>query len=358
MLKKNWLLPIFTLTLLVIFFLIFRSVLTYIIISAIITLMCRPVLVRIKRIRIKKFTVSQGLASVITLLIFYGSIFSFLALFVPSVAEEAKVITNIKPQKILESLQEPVAYIESIINDFSEEKISIKNYLNEKVTSIISFSAVSKWFNVITNLTGDLFLSFFAISFITFFFMKDSSSIIKGIYSIIPYTFRDEMDTILHESKTKLSRYFVGILIEVILVFTINALGLWTIGIDNFLIIALFAGVINVIPYIGPLIGIIIGSVIVLTTNHHLNFTTEILPLVGYTAVVMLITQLLDNFILQPFIYSNSVNAHPLEIFLVILIAGNLYGITGMIVAIPMYSILRVIIKEIRMNSKFLNEIY
>lgn len=320
--------------------------------------MCRPLLVRIKRLKIKSFSLKPGISAIVTLLMFYGSIFTFLALFIPSVAKEAKVITNIDPQKILVSLEGPVSHIESMINDFSEEPISITNYINEKVTSIISFSAVSKWINVITNLTGDLFLSFFAITFITFFFMKDSATILKGIYSIIPFTFRDEMDTILHESKTKLSRYFVGIFIEVFLVFSINTLGLWLIGIENFLIIALFAGIINVIPYIGPLIGIVIGATIVLTTNHQLDFTAELLPLVSYTAIVMLVTQLLDNFILQPIIYSNSVNAHPLEIFLVILIAGNLYGITGMIVAIPIYSILRVVIKEIRLNSKFLNEIY
>ena len=82
------------------------------------------------------------------------------------------------------------------------------------------------------------------------------------------------------------------------------------------------------------------------------------MPLVGYTGLIMIITQLLDNFIFQPFIYSNSVNAHPLEIFLVILVAGNLYGIIGMMVAIPSYSVLRVIIKEIRDSSKFLNDIY
>lgn len=356
--RKDWLLPIFTVCLIISFFLIFRSVLTYITISAIITLICRPVLVRLKKLKIKSFSIKPGMASLITILLFYGSIFTFLALFIPSVAKEAKVITNIDPQKILVSMQEPVSIIENFINEYSEEKISIKNYINEKVTSLINFSAVSRWFNVITNLTGDLFISFFAISFITFFFMKDSSTILKGIYSIIPQTFRDELDVILNESKTKLSRYFAGIFIEVLLIFTINSLGLWLIGIDNFLIIALFAGIINVIPYIGPLIGIVIGTMIVLTTGHNLDFMHELLPLVGYTALIMLGTQLLDNIVLQPIIYSNSVNAHPLEIFLIILIAGNVYGIVGMIVAVPLYSILRVIIKEIRINSKFLNSIY
>ena len=176
--------------------------------------------------------------------------------------------------------------------------------------------------------------------------------------NILPFTFRDEASEILIQVKSKLTRYFVGLCVEILLVFTINAIGLWTIGIENFLIIALFAGVINVIPYIGPLIGILFGAIIVITTNYQLGWENDLMPLLGYTAMIMIITQLLDNFIFQPFIYSNSVNAHPLEIFLVILVAGNLYGIIGMMVAIPSYSVLRVIIKEIRDSSKFLNDIY
>lgn len=176
--------------------------------------------------------------------------------------------------------------------------------------------------------------------------------------NILPFTFRDEASEILVQVKSKLTRYFVGLCVEILLVFTINAIGLWTIGIENFLIIALFAGVINVIPYIGPLIGILFGAIIVITTNYQLGWENDLMPLLGYTAIIMISTQLLDNFIFQPFIYSNSVNAHPLEIFLVILVAGNLYGIIGMMVAIPSYSVLRVIIKEIRDSSKFLNDIY
>jgi predicted PurR-regulated permease PerM len=176
--------------------------------------------------------------------------------------------------------------------------------------------------------------------------------------NILPFTFRDEASEILIQVKSKLTRYFVGLCVEILLVFTINAIGLWTIGIENFLIIALFAGVINVIPYIGPLIGILFGFIIVITTNYQLGWENDLMPLLGYTAMIMISTQLLDNFIFQPFIYSNSVNAHPLEIFLVILVAGNLYGIIGMMVAIPSYSVLRVIIKEIRDSSKFLNDIY
>jgi len=358
MLKKAWLLPIFTIGLLIISFLIFRSVLTYIAISAVFALITRPIFIKINQFKIKSFSISTGFSALITIIFFYSSLLVFLATFIPSIAKETQVITKINPQELISSLEIPIKKIETFIASYSEGKVSIQSYLKEKLTSVINISAISQWINLFTTLTGDLFISFFAISFITFFFIKDATLITESVYSIIPKTLRADTNDILSQVKNKLTRYFVGICIEVFLVFVFNAIGLWAINVESFLVIALFAGIINVIPYVGPLIGIIFGCLIVLTTNYELPFTTELLPLIGYTSLIMVITQLLDNMILQPIIYSNSVNAHPLEVFLVILIAGNAYGIVGMIIAIPTYSVIRVIIKEIRINSKFLNDIY
>lgn len=358
MLKKAWLLPIFTIGLLLISFIVFKSVLTYIALSAVFALISRPIFIRLKKFKIKSFSISSGVSALLSIIIFYSAVFLFLAAFIPSVAKETQVITKINPQELISSLEIPIKKLEKIISSYSEEKVSIQNYLKDKLTSVINISAISKWVNVFTTLTGDLFISFFAISFITFFFIKDAKLINEGIYSIIPQTLRNDTNDVIIQVKTKLTRYFVGICIEVALVFIVNAIGLWAINVESFLVIALFAGIINVIPYVGPLFGIIFGCLIVLTTNYQIPFTTELLPLIGYTSLIMVLTQLLDNIILQPIIYSNSVNAHPLEIFLVILIAGNSYGIIGMMVAIPTYSVIRVIIKEIRVNSEFLNDIY
>ena len=83
-----------------------------------------------------------------------------------------------------------------------------------------------------------------------------------------------------------------------------------------------------------------------IATNVDVDFYTVVFPLLIYMSIVFIITQLIDNVVLQPLIYGNSVHAHPMEIFLVILIAGNLAGIPGMILAIPGYTVLRVILRE------------
>ncbi len=357
MFKKSWILPLFTLGLFVTTFIVVKSVLSYILISAVLALITRPLFTKLKRLHIGKFKVSPALASLASIIGFYSVIFILIMIFIPAVAQEAKIITQINPQEALKGIQEPLQHIETTLNKFTDQSISLQDYFTKKATSLINISAISSWINTFTAFTGNLFISFFAITFITFFFLKDSKIIIENIYRIIPFELRDETDDVLTQVKSKLTRYFIGLFIEILLVFTFNAIGLYSIGIENCLIIALFAGVLNVIPYIGPLIGILFGVIIVVTTNYNLDFN-QLLPLLGYTGLVMIGTQLLDNFIFQPYIYSNSVNAHPLEIFLVILIAGNFYGIIGMMVAIPAYSVIRVIIKEARENSKILNDIY
>lgn len=358
MLKKNWLLLLFSLGLVIVVFFIFKSVLSYILIAGVIALITRPLCKKLSGVQIKGFKLNTGFAALLSLLSFYAILFTLIMLFIPSIVEEASTITSIDTEKAFYAIQEPIQKLENTLNNYTDQPFSLENYLTDKISSIINITAISGWLNTFTSFTGNLFISFFAITFITFFFLKDSQLIIQNIYAIIPFKLRDETDTVLAQVKTKLTRYFIGICVEILLVFTINSLGLWTIGIKNFFIIALFAGVINVIPYIGPLFGIVFGTIIVITTNYMLDWSTELLPLIGYTSLIMIITQLLDNFVFQPLIYSNSVNAHPLEIFLVILIAGNLYGIIGMMVAIPAYSVARVIVKEFRNNSKFLDEIY
>ena len=142
-----------------------------------------------------------------------------------------------------------------------------------------------------------------------------------------------------------LSRYFTGILIQISLITIFVSIGLSILGVKNALLIAIFAALINVIPYLGPLIGAAFGVLITISSNLDLSFYSEMLPLIGKVVFVFGCMQMLDNFLLQPFIFSNSVKAHPLEIFLIILVGAQLAGIPGMILAIPTYTVVRVIAK-------------
>jgi len=122
------------------------------------------------------------------------------------------------------------------------------------------------------------------------------------------------------------------------------------------LLIGLTAAILNIIPYLGPLIGSGLGILMGLAFHIDLGIV-NLLPLAGYMALVFMAVQMVDNFIFQPFIFSSSVNAHPLEIFLVIMMAGSIGGVTGMIAAIPAYTILRVFAKEFFNNFRLVKKL-
>jgi predicted PurR-regulated permease PerM len=163
------------------------------------------------------------------------------------------------------------------------------------------------------------------------------------------------MDSVSH----LLRRYFIGLLFEVFMVMLLNTIGLSIVGIEfnHAVVIGLFCGLLNVIPYLGPWMGAIVGLLIGMALNINADFMSQTLPLLGFMVIVFSSVQVIDNVLFQPLIYSSSVKSHPLEIFLVIIAAGSLAGIIGMILAIPVYTIIRVIAKEFFENMKIVRKL-
>jgi len=143
-----------------------------------------------------------------------------------------------------------------------------------------------------------------------------------------------------------LSRYFIGLLLQLFIVFFLYLIVLGVFGIQNALIIAFLCAVLNIIPYIGPLIASILAAILTMLNNLGADFQTEVLPTTLYVLLGFWIVQIIDNNVSQPIIFSKSVSSHPLEIFLVILVAGFFSGILGMVIAVPLYTILKVVAKE------------
>ena len=182
----------------------------------------------------------------------------------------------------------------------------------------------------------------------TFFFLKDEKMFTESIILLVPDKHVEAFRHALGSVRRLLMRYFIGITGQIICIIILVTLGLTIVGVGfrHSLLIGFMAGILNVIPYIGPLMGAILGIILGVATHLDMELYSELLPLVGYMILVFVIVQTADNVLFQPLIYSSSVNAHPMEIFLVILIAGSLAGITGMILAIPSYVVVRVFAKE------------
>ena len=160
---------------------------------------------------------------------------------------------------------------------------------------------------------------------------------------MVPSRYEQQTKQAVDETSRLLIRYFIGILIQVTIITLIVSLSLMLMGVKNALLIGFFAGIMNVIPYIGPLVATALGVMITLSSNLELSFYDEMIPLIVKVLLVFMFTRLIDDIILQPNIFSKSVKAHPLEIFIIVLVGAKIGGILGMVLAIPFYTAFRVI---------------
>ncbi|WMX15096.1 AI-2E family transporter [Aureispira sp. CCB-E] len=203
---------------------------------------------------------------------------------------------------------------------------------------------------------GNFMVLMTSVTFIAFFFLKDEQLFGRVLKAIVPNQQKDEADTALSQIKRLLTRYFSGILLQITLITLYVTVLLSFFNIPNAFLIAFFAAIVNVIPYLGPIIGTLFGMLVIISSNLDMSFYMVTLPMILKVMGVFASMQILDGFVLQPYIFSNSVSAHPLEIFIVVVVGAKLGGITGMVVAIPAYTIIRVIasvfLKEFQLVQK------
>ncbi len=332
----------------------FSDLLMYLIIGWLLAMIGQP-LMRFfqKYVRIgKKWKAGPNIAAILTLFSYFILLGVIVTLFVPLVVDQAQNLTEVKRDDITEALNVPL----SQANDWLKGNGLVSDTLSnqELVNKLSDFEVISTEdaslnifgaFTSIISLAGNLLIGIFSIIFITFFFLRDNDILTNFIVLILPNIYEARIREAVEDITEMLSRYFTGILIQISLITIFVSIGLSILGVKNALLIAIFAALINVIPYLGPLIGAAFGVLITISSNLDLSFYSEMLPLIGKVVFVFGCMQMLDNFLLQPFIFSNSVKAHPLEIFLIILVGAQLAGIPGMILAIPTYTVVRVIAK-------------
>jgi predicted PurR-regulated permease PerM len=321
----------------------FQKIVLFILLAVFLTLVGKPFQRLYSRIRIRRLAMPKALAALLTLFTLYGLIALFFALFIPIIMEEARIISSIDTQQVVAALNAPISAFEDFLNRYSSEKISLTLYAQEKLSSLINAGRVTGFVNAIVSFTGDIFVAFFAVSFFTYFFLKDGKMIFETVLLISPEEKEKDVRTVVEDSKQLLVKYFTGICIDVTCVTLLISFGLFMVGVKHALIIGFFAGVMNVIPYVGPLISGLFGLIVTISTGLGPETQPELFSLCVKLVLVFVSVNLLDAFLIQPFILSSRVRAHPLEIFLVVMVAGTLAGIGGMILAVPAYTVLRVI---------------
>lgn len=339
----------------------FRNIVIYILLSLVLSLIGRPVFDALGMLRIKKFRLPAALRSLLTLLVLFGLIFLFFSIFIPLIVNKAYELSAIDPKRLVEGLKEPLNKLEVFFSRFKispQGSFSLDNVAAE-IISLINISSVTGLFSSVASILGNIAVAIFSVAFITFFLLKDEKLFANAVLAMVPDQYTDEIIRIMQSTKKLLVRYFGGLVLEVTGVMVLNWAGFLIIGISfkDALLMGFITGIFNIIPYLGPLMGGIFAVIIGLVTHLHLPFYSALLPLLVYIVIVCSLVQVVDNLVFQPLIYSSSIKSHPLEIFIVFLIAGSMGGVIGMIAAIPAYIVVRVVAKEFFNNFKFVRSL-
>lgn len=326
-----------------------RSIVFYILIASVLSIIGRPIVDWIGKFHIKGRPVPKALSAALVLVLYLAGIAGFISLFVPLVIEEVRILSSVSVEEVVRSLRTPILQVEEWIKERGlapPEGIDLMSRMRDQLANVVQLEDLPNMITSFFGKLGSIFITFFSIFFITFFFLKEEKIPYNMVMGVTPRAHVEKMDNVLRNTKRLLSRYFIGILIQVVTITTIASVGLSIVGIDNAVVIGFIAGIMNIVPYLGPIIGATVGVLVGVTTNLHLAFYAEMLPMIGQILLVFAVVQLVDNFLLQPLIFSTSAKAHPLEVFLVVLIGASIAGVVGMILAIPGYTFIRIVAKE------------
>ena len=327
----------------------FRSVLIYIVIAFVVSLIGLPLMRLLRRIKIRGKSAPDGLLAVISIVLILASAALLLTQIIPVVTgiiRDASVMnaSDMPYNSLIDKINVAIiGLFPSLGPDFD-----IVTVILDKLRELVNFSNVSSVIGSVASVAASIVIGVFSVVFISFFFIKDETLFSRIICALVPDRLELSVKSTIRDTTHLLSRYFIGLIIEVLGVILLDFLGLWLIariGADYAIGIAFIAGCLNVIPYVGPLLGEAVGVVLCLVLKYGAGVGLAV-PIWVFALIVlaiMLATQLIDNFVYQPLIYSTSIKATPLEIFIVLLIAGRIGGTVGLLVGIPAYTVIRVI---------------
>ena len=329
----------------------FRNIFLYILVAGVISLIGRPIVDLLNSIRIWKFRFPKFLSSLIALLLLYGLLALFFVVFIPLVSRQLDALSGFDAGSLVQGLRDQLdrleTFIRKVYRDMPADK-SLYDIVVTAITDVLNPASISDFAGSIMTVVKKFVVAFVAITFLAFFFLKDEGLFKETIMVAVPDQYESRIRNVLHSIKTLLIRYFIGIILQSTIVLINITIGMTIVGFpfNQALVMGLLIGVFNVIPYVGPWLGgsiaVLMGMATAVTTAGY----PAIWLLIIYMIIVIACTQAIDNNLIQPLVYSRSVNAHPIEIFLVILAVGSFAGVGGMIIAVPAYTALRVFARE------------
>ena len=328
-----------------------KTLIIYMVIAGIVSLIGRP----INRFLTKRLKLKNIIASSITIVFLMWILISIFSLFVPLLLQQGENLSLLEVNELkdnIETLIQEMGIYFNLDNSFWQQQFSVDNLFKN-----VNFGLLPELLNQTLELLGGSTIGLFSVVFILFFFLKDSHLQDRIILALVNDKVTDRVEKSLDKTKSLLSRYFLGLLLQISILLIIYSIVLAIFDVENAFIIAFLCALLNLIPYLGPIIGGVLMLLLTMSSFIGADFSSVILPKTSYVMIGFVIGQLVDNFFSQPFIFSNSVKSHPLEIFIVILASGTLLGPMGMIIAIPLYTTIKVIAQEFLAENKIVKSL-
>lgn len=336
----------------------FSEIVIFIIVAMVISIVGTPLVEQFDKIKLWKFRFPHGLSVAITLILMILVIFGLFSFFIPLVVREAGMVSQIDTQKLMDHFQPQMDWIQTTLRQYGiiSNHDTIESSLKAMALKVVDISMFSNILSSIISFTGTFLFNVFSILFLSFFFLYDNSMMPRLLLLVVPEKYEEQTRNVMQMSKKLLSRYFIGMIIQIMANILTYSIALLIVGVNGALVIAFFAGIIIIIPYIGGIIAVITGIMLGLTGVISAGNYDQIWPMAFKIGFAMLVVQAIDNNVFQPFIQGKSVQAHPVEIFLVVIAAASLGGIPAMIVAVPAYGFLKIVATEFLSNFRLIKE--
>lgn len=328
-----------------------KTLLIYMLIAGVVSLIGRP----INKFLIQRLKLKNIFASTITIVFLMWILVSIFSLFVPLLIQQGENLSLLEVDELkinIETIVDEIITYLSLDNSFWQQQFSVDNLFQN-----VNFGLLPELLNQTLELLGGFTIGLFSVVFILFFFLKDSHLQERIILALVNDKVSSRVEKSIDKTKNLLSRYFLGLILQISILMVFYSVVLVVFNVENAFIIAFLCALLNLIPYLGPIIGGILMFLLTMSSFIGADFSNVIVPKTGYVMIGFVVGQLIDNFLSQPFIFSNTIKSHPLEIFIVILASGTLLGPVGMIIAIPLYTTIKVIAQEFLSENKIVKSL-
>ena len=327
----------------------FSNLVVYFALSLVFTTLLKSLVHTIRQIRIFNRRIPRAVAILFSFLLAATVFWIIFWLFFPLIVEQIKIVSSLDFQSFLMYIAKPIGSIEHFLIDLQVTNSKpgfLSDLIRDGLLTFFSNIEVSSVLNYFVEFTGGTFLLLLSVTFITFILLYEEQALYRSFIALVPNRYFEMVITWTFKIEKRFVSYLTGLSIQIGIIFTLITVGLLIVGVEYAATVALFAAIANLVPYLGPLLGAVFGIIVGVSAAGAELFSYDMLILVTHIGVVFLAVQLVDNLLVQPIVFSRSVKAHPIEIFLIIFVGATIAGILGMVAAIPAYTILKVSVVE------------